>query len=117
DVLTDRPAAVAIVGEDLAPAMERVRRQLPFLGRLVVAGGAGAGQLALEELVADEPDELAPAATTQDDVAFWLYTSGTTGTPEAAVHLHHDMAVCCEGFGRQVLEITPDDRTFSVAKL
>jgi benzoate-CoA ligase family protein len=33
------------------------------------------------------------------------------------VHLHHDMVVCCEGFGRHVLEIGPDDRCFSVARL
>src|SRR6266513_3698678 len=38
-------------------------------------------------------------------------------TPKAAVHLHHDMLVCCEAFGRHVLEIGPEDRTFSVAKL
>src|SRR5205814_1713718 len=69
------------------------------------------------ELVGAERPELAPAATTRDDVAFWQYTSGTTGTPKAAVHLHHDMLVCCEAFGRHVLEIGPEDRTFSVAKL
>ncbi len=33
------------------------------------------------------------------------------------MHLQHDMLVCCESFGRHVLEIGPDDRTFSVAKL
>src|SRR3989475_10759703 len=41
----------------------------------------------------------------------------STGTPKAAVHLHHDMVVCCEAFGRHVLEIGPDDRCFSVARL
>src|SRR5207249_2162670 len=44
-------------------------------------------------------------------------TARTPGTPKAPVHLHHDMLVCCEAFGRHVLEIGPEDRTFSVAKL
>src|SRR5204863_8228460 len=73
--------------------------------------------MSYDELVGAERPELDAADTTKDDVAFWLYTSGTTGTPKAAVHLHHDMQVCCETFGRHVLEIGPDDRTFSVAKL
>ena len=116
-MLNDSRAALAIVGEEFAPAIESVRARLPLLEHLVVAGRARAGQLALEDLVAGEPEPLEPAPTTRDDVAFWLYTSGTTGTPKAAVHLHHDMPVCCEAFGRYVLEIGPEDRTFSVAKL
>src|SRR3989441_9439342 len=87
------------------------------LPRGVVVGRPAAGQLSFAELVGAESPELAPAVTTKDDVAFWQYTSGTTGTPKAAVHLHHDMLVCCEAFGRHVLEIGPQDRTFSVAKL
>src|SRR2546430_3246971 len=44
-------------------------------------------------------------------------TWSSAGTPKAAVHLHHDMLVCCEAFGRHVLEIGPEARSFSVAKL
>src|SRR6266700_2279540 len=83
-ILNDSRAEVAIVGAELAPAVEAVRSRLAFPRHLVVAGRSGVGQLALEDLVADEPDDLAPAGTTKDDVAFWLYTSGTTGPPKAA---------------------------------
>jgi len=116
-MLNDSRAVVAIVSDDLAPAVEEIRPQLRYLTHLVVAGQAGPGQLALGELLAGEPDTLTPAETTKDDVVFWLYTSGTTGVPKAAVHLHHDMLICCEAYGRHVLEIGPEDRTFSVAKL
>jgi benzoate-CoA ligase len=116
-ILRDSRAPVVIASAPLAALVEEVRSQAPGLKHVVVAGEAGLGQLAYDVLVAAESAELDPAATTKDDVAFWLYTSGTTGTPKAAVHLHHDMLVCCDGFGRHVLEIGPDDRTFSVAKL
>jgi benzoate-CoA ligase family protein len=60
-------------------------------------------------------DETEP--TTRDDAALWMYSSGSTGVPKACVHLHHDMVVCAELFGRGVLGITSADRCFSVAKL
>ncbi len=116
-ILKDSRAAVVIASEPLVGAVEEVRSRLPDLRHVVVVGRPAPGQLAYAELVGAESPELAPAVTTKDDVAFWQYTSGTTGTPKAAVHLHHDMLVCCEAFGRHVLEIGPEDRTFSVAKL
>src|SRR5689334_7570671 len=54
--------------------------------------------------------------TDEDDPAFWLYTSGTTGMPKAAMHRHGSVAVVCETYGAQVLGIRPDDRCLSAAK-
>ena len=116
-ILRDSGATVVIAGESVVAAVEEGRARLPDLAHVIVVGPAAAGRLAYADLVGAESAELAPAATSSDDMAFWQYTSGTTGTPKAAVHLHHDMLVCCEAFGRHVLEIGPEDRTFSVAKL
>ncbi len=116
-ILRDSGATVVIAGESLVAAVEEGRARLPDLAHVIVVGPAAPGRLAYADLVGAESPELVPAPTTRDDMAFWQYTSGTTGTPKAAVHLHHDMLVCCEAFGRHVLEIGPEDRTFSVAKL
>ena len=54
--------------------------------------------------------------TTADSPAFWLYTSGTTGSPKGAMHRHGSIQVVCETYGAQVLGITAQDRCLSAAK-
>ena len=66
---------------------------------------------------ADFVEETAsPYPTVADSPAFWLYTSGTTGTPKGAMHRHGSLRDTAETYARDVLAIGPDDVTFSVAK-
>src|SRR5439155_14976601 len=52
-----------------------------------------------------------------DEPSYWLYSSGTTGRPKGTVHLHGDMLACVTPYGEQVVGISPDDVTYSVARL
>src|SRR5581483_12433334 len=49
--------------------------------------------------------------------AFWLWTSGSTGPPKAAVHAHQDWLPCCENYAARVLGISANDVMFSSSKL
>jgi benzoate-CoA ligase family protein len=62
-------------------------------------------------------EETQPYPTWPDSPALWMYTSGTTGEPKAAMHRHQDVRMVAERYGQQVLGIRPDDRCLSVAKL
>ncbi|KPI27187.1 benzoate-CoA ligase family [Actinobacteria bacterium OK074] len=63
------------------------------------------------------PADRSADRTTEDSPALWLYTSGTTGTPKAAVHRHGSIRSVAEHYGQQVLGLRPEDRCYSVAKL
>jgi 2-aminobenzoate-CoA ligase len=63
----------------------------------------------LEALARHTSDVAMPCPTSADDIALLAFTSGTTGTPKAAVHTHADVMAACETWPRHVLRATPDD--------
>ncbi|HWN54147.1 MAG TPA: AMP-binding protein, partial [Methylomirabilota bacterium] len=89
--------------------------------RVVVADGHPADSLGpvgraaaveFEALVRDTPaDSVTPEPVGRDAMAFWLYTSGTTGTPKAAVHCHRTL-LACHQYADGVLAVGPGDRVF-----
>ena len=93
--------------------MRRNRLEIRYLAR----GGHGDGVIELEAALAAHDTELSPVPTHPDDVAFWLYSSGSTGQPKAVIHQHRNVEAICETFGRAALDIQQTDTIFATSKL
>src|SRR5215469_14533574 len=117
-MLNDSRARVLIVSDSLYPLIQAIGKEnLRYLETIIVAGQPLHGELCLQYLRNEGSRELQAALTCKDDPAFWLYSSGSTGFPKGCVHLHHDMVVCSELYAKATLEITENERFFSVSKL
>lgn len=116
-LLNDSRARALVVHAGLLDRIAPIRGELRHLHHVLVAGGKAEGAEELGRLLADASPALEPADTSKDDAAFWLYSSGTTGSPKGAIHLHHDMLVAADLYALGVLGLREDDVCFSVAKL
>jgi benzoate-CoA ligase len=116
--LQDSRAKAIVISAPLVAEAGPILGRAPHLRHVLVAGGKpGPGQLPYEDTVAKASPRLTAAETSKDDAAFWMYSSGSTGSPKGAVHLHHDMVVCYESYAAQVLGMRADDTVLSAAKL
>ena len=118
-IVEDSRAVAIIVSAPLLPKVLEIRKDLPRLRHVLVAGGDAStpGVLSFDEALRSAHAELSPADTTPDDPCFWLYSSGTTGFPKGAVHLQHDMLFCADTYAASVLGSTERDRHFTVSPL
>jgi benzoate-CoA ligase len=75
--LNDSRARILIVHESFLSKVEPATAEAKLLRKIIVIGKAPEGTVSYADMVNKESAELEAAPTTKDDVAFWMYTSGT----------------------------------------
>jgi 4-hydroxybenzoate-CoA ligase len=113
----DSRAKLAFVSPALLPVVQEAANDLPSLKGIIVVGGGPDTVPRFDALLAAQNEPAAPTETCADEVAYWLYSSGTTGMPKGVMHVHSSPMVMAQTAGQQRIGIREDDLVFSAAKL
>jgi len=110
-ILRDSRAAALFVSAPLLEPLKPAARRVP---RIVVSN-PDARPSAFTQFLAAKPAPVAECSP--DEVAFWLYSSGSTGAPKGARHVHSSLQATADTYAANILRLDADDVVFSAAKL
>ena len=116
-LLEDSRAKVAFVSTALLPVVQEAAAGIETLKAIVVVGGGPEKVPRMDSLLAAVNERAAPAKTCRDEIAYWLYSSGTTGSPKGVMHVHSSPMIMARAAGQDRIGIREDDVVFSAAKL
>ncbi|MBN1280054.1 MAG: acyl-CoA synthetase [Candidatus Thermoplasmatota archaeon] len=86
--INDSSAKAVITTPRFAKEVNAIKDRCKTLKHIIMVGDAAHDGLSYDTLMKDASPHLRVTATKSTDVAFFCYTSGTTGNPKGAVHLH-----------------------------
>lgn len=115
--LNDSRARVLVLSEQLIPVITGIKGDLLYLRDMIVISETEGAHIPFRQKYRHAPETIKTEFTTRDDVCFWLYSSGSTGSPKGAIHSQYDMVVASQSYAQGVLGITENDILFSAARL
>jgi 4-hydroxybenzoate-CoA ligase len=115
--LNDSRSRVLAVSEELLPVINNIKGDLPYLRDIVVISETEGARIPFKQKYKRASSDIKTGFTTKDDVGFWLYSSGSTGSPKGAVHSQYDMVVVSEAYAKNIIGIDENDMIFSAARM
>ena len=86
--INDSSSKAVITTQKYVDEVNKIKDKCPTLKNIIIVDDAYGDQLSYDELMKNSSQNLEIEPTKKDDMAFFCYTSGTTGEPKGAVHLH-----------------------------
>jgi acetyl-CoA synthetase len=86
--VNDSGAKAVITTPKFAKEVHAVQQNCKTLRHVIIVGDAQGDELSYDALMTQSQPDLKVEPTKSTDTAFFCYTSGTTGNPKGAVHLH-----------------------------
>lgn len=115
-ILEDSRAEVLFISAPLFDLVQDFLDDLPFLKHVFIVNGEVDGFTSFDGQL-DGHTAMETCDASADEIAFWLYSSGSTGAPKGVCHVHSSLQATFDTYGKDVLGIREDDVTFSAAKL
>jgi 2-aminobenzoate-CoA ligase len=101
--------ALALTDSRTADELVACAKTSRYLKQVVNFDGTSNHDAELDRIALNKPVKFEAVRTGRDDVALLGFTSGTTGEPKATMHFHRDLLMIADGYGKEVLKVTPDD--------
>lgn len=116
-VINDAHVRILFLQDTIYKTLEHKLQLLPLECIILVGQDNIKDLIYYRDLIKDEAHELPTVVTNRNDFCSLHYSSGTTGEPKGMFHMHKDYLLAAHLWGKEVLGISGNDRTFSTSKL
>ena len=115
--LADPRARALIFGEEYRGIVAAIRERVPSVQHFICVGAPLTGQLAYDELVAEDRGPDGSGDVADEDLAWLFYTSGTTGRPKGAMLTYNNLTFVSVAWAADLVPLQPEDVGLHAAPL